>query len=288
MTFLEALSADQPLLMDGAMGTELLPLGLRCVEEANLRRSARVRAIHSAHVAAGARVLLTNTFQANPGALARHGLEDLLEKMAWRAIQHARQAAPDCFVLGDVGPIVPAHDREALTRTLVALRGVDAILFETWSSPAVLPLVEYALHRVFELENIPLLLSLTYQIIAGKPVTYSGHPPEWFARHAIRHGVAALGVNCGKEIDVQTLVEILGRYRQETDLPLFVRPNAGTPGAQGGYPRSPEGLATAVPSFLAAGATMVGGCCGTTETHLAAMAACLHDYEGSRRSPSPR
>src|SRR5262249_27304226 len=146
-------------------------------------------------------------------------------------------------------------DRPALARTLAALEGADGILFETCSSPAALAAVEYALHRVAEVEGLPLLLSLTYhRDAAGRLVTFSGHAPGVHARHGARHGVAALGVNCGKDIDVAELVEILGRYRGETDLPLFVRPNAGTP-VGGAYPRSPGHLAAAVPRFLAAGAT---------------------------------
>ena len=77
--------------------------------------------------------------------------------------------------------------------------------------------------------NHPLLLSLAYHRVGGELMTYSGHMPETFARHAVRHGVAALGVNCGKDIDLGDVCEILRRYRAETDLPLFARPNAGTP-----------------------------------------------------------
>src|SRR5205823_3894147 len=121
-----------------------------------------------------------------------------------------------------------------------------------------------------ETESLPLLLSLTYLRKNGELMTFSGHRPETFARHAERHSVAALGVNCGKEIDLPDVVEIVRRYRQETDLPLFVRPNAGTPSADGTYPRSPEAMAAWLPALVAAGATMVGGCCGTTPAHVAA------------------
>src|SRR5438132_460747 len=110
----------RPILMDAAMGSQLAALGLACGELANLTHAGRVREIHTSHVAAGARVLLTNTFQANPAALARHGLEDQLEAIARRAFQLASGPA---LVLGDVGPILTpgSHrefaDRAALTRT---------------------------------------------------------------------------------------------------------------------------------------------------------------------------
>jgi 5-methyltetrahydrofolate--homocysteine methyltransferase len=272
-----AISFSTPLLMDGAMGTRLLAPGLACCEQANLTQPGRVRAVHQGYVAAGARVLLTNTFQANPAALARHGLESQLEAIAGRAVQLARLASP-AFVLGDVGPILtPGNrrefaDRDALLRSVAALAGVDGVLFETCSSPDALSAVAFALHRVPEAEDLPLLLSLTFhRDQAGKLVTFSGHAPEVFARHAARHGVAALGVNCGKEVGFPEIAEVLRRYRDETDLPLFARPNAGTPDAAGAYPRSSVDFALAAPALLAAGASMLGGCCGMTEAHIAAL-----------------
>lgn len=268
------------------MGTRLLGPGLACCEQANLTHTGRVRSVHSGYVAAGAEVLLTNTFQANPAALARHGIDGELEPIAARAIQLARMAAPS-FVLGDVGPILlPGSRREfadhdALRRTLAALAGVDGVLFETCSSPDALSAVSFAMHRVNEIEDLPLLLSLTYhRDEAGKLVTFSGHAPEVFARHAARHGVAALGVNCGKEIGFADVAEILRRYRAETDLPLFARPNAGTPDATGVYPRSVADFAEATVTLLAAGASMLGGCCGTTEAHIAAMAGITDTLRG--------
>jgi 5-methyltetrahydrofolate--homocysteine methyltransferase len=271
--------------MDGAMGTRLLGPGVTCCEQANLTHAGRVHSIHSGYVAAGAQVLLTNTFQANPASLARHGIEAQLEPIVARAIQLARLAAPS-FVLGDVGPILtPGSRREfadhgALRRTLAALAGVDGVLFETCSSPDALSAVSFATHRVHEVEDLPLLLSLTYHRDAGKLVTFSGHAPEVFARHAARHGVAALGVNCGKEISLADVAEILRRYRAETDLPLFARPNAGTPDAAGAYSRSPADFAEATADLLDAGASMLGGCCGTTEAHIAAMAGVIDTLRG--------
>ena len=253
-------------LMDGAMGTRLLPLGLPCVALANLTHPAQLRAIHRSYADAGAEVHLTNTFQVNPVALAAHGLDGRLEEIARAAIVHSRLTGG--IVLGSVGPIVaPGQrtdfaDRDALRRTLDALEGVDGLLFETCSTPSALSAVEYASHRIGWLESRPLLLSIAYRWADSEPRGWHGHAPEFFARHALRHGVTALGVNCGVGMGPEEVCEVLRRYRRETDLPLFARPNAGTP----------EEFARMLPRWVAAGAGMVGGCCGTTDGHIAAMA----------------
>ncbi len=288
---LNALHAGSALLMDGAMGSELYQAGLEPGEPGeqwNLTRPERVRAIHDSYVLAGARCLLTNTFQANPCALVRHGLDDQLERMVRAGVRLARAAAgPERFVLADIGPILISPDDrdfsdwDDLARTASAFAGaeldwagIDGILLETCSSPRALSAVEVIRHRVLDHAEVPVLLSLAYQRHSdGSLRTHSGHAPEMIARHAAAHGVAALGVNCGREIGMSETIEIVGRYRQETDLPLFARPNAGTPAHEGGrllYPRSPDDLASRLPELLATGVVMVGGCCGTTPAHLTA------------------
>ena len=269
-------------LMDGAMGTQLFAAGLRlgeCGPAWNLTAPRAVTRVHAEYLAAGAEVLLSNTFLSDPVNLARHGLDDRLDEINHAGVTLARRApGPRRFVLGDVGPILsPGRheefaDRDALKKTAASLADADGVLFETCSTPAALAAVAFCLHRVPQIDGLPLLLSLTYLRRGGELQTFSGHRPETFARHAARHGVAALGVNCGKEIDLPDVVEIVRRYRQETDLPLFARPNAGTPSAEGAYPRSPEAMAAWLPQLREAGATLVGGCCGTTPAHVAALA----------------
>ncbi len=292
---LDALRSEPLLLMDGAMGSELYQAGLEsgeCGEEWNLSRPERVHAIHISYVQAGARVLLTNTFQANPCNLVRHGLEDQLERIIAAGVRLARTAAgPDGFVLGDIGPILYSFqdqdisEWDDLVRTAAAFsgpdlgwHGIDGILLETCSSPRSLSAVEVLRHRVLDHADVPVLLSLTYRRQGREVRTHSGHAPETFARHAARHGVAALGVNCGREIGIDDMVEVLRRYRRETDLPLFARPNAGTPSDRSGrllYPHTAEAMATKVRSLMDAGATMIGGCCGTTPAYIAAFRAAI-------------
>ncbi|HTU90658.1 MAG TPA: homocysteine S-methyltransferase family protein [Gemmataceae bacterium] len=278
--FLDTLHSGRALLMDGAMGTELIRAGLppgKCGELWNLTHPEQVGAIHQAYVEAGAEILLTNTFQANPATLARYGLDGQLVAIHCRAATLARTAAGlDRFVLADVGPIQrdtsgeEFTDRSLLRRSIRSLEG-DGILLETCSTPRV----RWAVKTLAPYENArPVLLSLTYQRDpAGKLATRSGHAPEWFARRAKAYGVAALGVNCGRDIGMDDIIDIIRRYRAATDLPLFARPNAGTPTKQGDrwiYPQTPEAMAARLPELLEAGASMIGGCCGTTPAHIAA------------------
>jgi methionine synthase I (cobalamin-dependent) len=117
-------------------------------------------------------------------------------------------------------------------------------------------------------------------------VTSSGHSPEWFANRARDWGLAALGVNCGRDIGMDEVIEIIRRYRRVTDLPLFARPNAGTPVRQGKrwvYPHTPERMAARLSELLEAGVCMVGGCCGTTPEHIAAFKPIIDEWNERRR-----
>jgi methionine synthase I (cobalamin-dependent) len=269
--------------MDGAMGTELQKAGIgegECYESWNLTRPDRVRAIHQAYVDAGATVLLTNTFQADPQSLARHGLDSRLEESCGRAVALARSVVGgQGFVLGDIGPIARATD---LDRVMRSLADADALLLETWSDVAALP------GPAATPRGLPVLLSLTCRAAAnGGPAHLldPGHSLETVARLAQKSGVAALGVNCGRDIGMDEVIAIVRRYRSVSHLPLFARPNAGTPTRVGDrwvYPLTPQQMAVRLPELLEAGVCMVGGCCGTTPAHIAACRPVL-DARNARR-----
>jgi 5-methyltetrahydrofolate--homocysteine methyltransferase len=277
--FLQALHSSRVLLMDGAMGTELQRAGLQPPESGeawNLTHPERVRAVHQAYGEAGARVWLTNTFQANRAALSRAGIAPQLQAILRSAVDHAYYPPLGQFVVLALGPNV--SERGVEFEDLKDLRDLkiidpllDAILLETCSSPRV----RWAIKRLalFPTRR-PMLLSLTFlRNTQQQLTTIGGHPPEWFAARAAKWGVAALGVNCGRDIGMDDIIEIIRRYRAVTDLPLFARPNAGTPAKRGNrwiYPHTPEAMAARLPELLEAGASMVGGCCGTTPEHIAA------------------
>lgn len=295
--------------MDGAIGTELQRRGLAPGENAatwNVLHPRRVEAVHRAYIAAGAEVVLTNTFLVNAcsfgEALAKTG-HTWARESVWRDAYERIPAGP--YRLAAVGPVAgrlgqrefadlrrlcvldrcepaPSHDGQHVA---------DAILVETCSSPRAFA----TLARLKRQAQAPLFVSFAYQRDAkGRLVTASGHSPEWFARRANKYGASALGVNCGRDMGMDDIIEIVRRYRQETDLPVFARPNAGTPISKGNrwaYPQTPRALAARLPELLEAGVSMVGGCCGTRPAHIAAFRKVIDEWNGRRsscRAPVPR
>ena len=282
--FLDALRSGRVLLMDGAMGTELQRAGLQpgeCGELWNLTQPEKVRAIHRAYVDAGAEVLLTNTFQANPAALARHNLEGQLGVICQAAVDLAREAAgPDRCVLADIGPCLNDPDRAGraalvLPKVVHALAdaGPDGFLIETSTNPDAVARLLKALFSD-RLVPPPLLVSFTYWHDRENRVrTIDGLTPCQTARGIEPYAVAAIGVNCGRDMGMPQILEVVEAYRDNTWRRIFVRPNAGTPKQVEDhwvYPHSPEYMASWLPELLEAGVSMVGGCCGTTPAHIAA------------------
>jgi len=298
-SLLETLRSGRVLLMDGAMGTELQRAGIReseCYEAWNLTHPDKVRAIHQAYVDAGAEVLLTNTFQANPIRLANHGLELQLEAIHQAAISLAGSViARGGPVLIDVGPIPTELRgdwngiRAWLKRVVSSSRYAAGILLETYSGWMVQTAVRYLKDLRGEFKHgraMPAMLSLAFDRPTGDfYCTLDGQELETLAQWDNQSGISALGVNCGRDIGINEIVEIIRRYRQETDLPLFARPNAGTPTRVGDrwvYPLTPEKMAERLPELLEAGVNMVGGCCGTTPEHIAAMRPIIDAWNAKR------
>ncbi len=267
------------------MGTELQRAGIlpgECYELWNLTHPEAVLAIHQRYVDAGARCLLTNTFQAN-ATLAKHGVFDRWKEINGAAFELARSVNPEGgFILADLGPpLCLDSTEEQAVEYLTFVRSLrpDALLLETCANVENLQIVCAERPLAPGSEATPLLLSITYgRDSSGALCTCVGdacqnRPPEYYAEIASKSGVDALGVNCGRDIGMDAVIEIIRRYRTVTNLPLFARPNAGTPTRVGDrwvYPQTPETTAERLPELLEAGVSMVGGCCGTTPEHIAA------------------
>jgi 5-methyltetrahydrofolate--homocysteine methyltransferase len=259
------------------MGTRLIARGLDPARDDpalwNHSHPSEVAAIHRRDVAAGADVLVTNTFGANRAWLARWDMDGQMDKVNRRAVRLARRASGSGrFVIGSIGPSA-TDESEACAEQAVVLAeaGVDALFFETFR----LDQAEQALRAVRGLTTLPLLVSL---------VAWPDDLRAAASRLALA-GATVLGSNC--QVGMEAMIRLAKRLRQATELPLLIKPSAGLPGDR---PASPEEFAQAVPALLAAGVRLLGGCCGTTEAHVAALrAACDAALSRSRtKKPSNR
>jgi methionine synthase I (cobalamin-dependent) len=256
--------------MDGAMGTELQRRSACAdfdgIRDFNLTRPELVAAVHRDYVAAGADVILTNTFR------VPHDAQELCG-----AIQLAREVRP-WFVLAGFGPAANLSDALA-SRLLPACTGADGVLVETLSSPTSLDRLSGPSLRV------PVLASFAFRHHQGALLTFEDVQPEACAIGALRCGAVAVGANCGNEITTKDMVEIARRFRSVCDLPMFVRPNAGTPVKTGNawvYPRTAVGMASDLPALVDAGVAMIGGCCGTTPEHIRAFRLAMEQMNAPR------
>jgi 5-methyltetrahydrofolate--homocysteine methyltransferase len=287
---LDALHSGRVLLMDGAMGTELLRAGISnndCLEALNLTKPELVTAIHRAYVEAGSEVLLTNTFQANSRHLKEHQLNEKrkMEDIYSAGVRLARSViSHDGYVLACVGPAKADSDNQffSLARNAASL---DGVLLETWSDPQGAG--EFLACDFAFGSTQPQLLSFAFRRSADRGLCTCSEreaTPEDCAAVAEQNHVDALGVNCGLDIRLPELLEIIAAYRSVTDLPLFVRPNAGTPRQVNGqwvYPETPESMAAWLPPLFEAGVRMIGGCCGTTPAHISAFRKVVNEWNAN-------
>lgn len=272
-----------PVITDGAWGTQLQMQGLvvgECSDGWNLTQPARVEAVARAYIEAGSRVVLTNTFGANRLRLAAHRLGDQVARINRAGAQISRRAAGSrARVFASIGPtgrmVTLGETNEAELREVfaeqaeaLAAEGVDALLLETFSDlREILPALAAA-----KATGLPVVASLVFDSGPSRDRTTMGTTPEQAVRALIEAGADVLGANCGRGID--GFISICRRMRAATDLPLWIKPNAGLPEMVGGravYRTSPEQFAARVPDLIAAGAAFVGGCCGSTPAFIAAV-----------------
>lgn len=290
--FRQILDSDGIYVFDGAVGTRLYDKGVyinRSYDELNLTSPDLVREVHEEYVKAGADIIETNSFGATRHKLMPYGLEERLAEINRAAASIARKAAGDkAYVAGAVGPLgiriepfgPTSFDeaKELFKEQAAALLdgGVDLFVLETFSE---LPEIEQAIRAVRELCDLPIIAQMTIQM-DGK--TVFGTTPEVFTAQLDALGVDVIGLNCG--MGPNHILTALEKMRGITARPLAAQPNAGLPRDVQGrqfYMGSPEYMATFAKRFVQAGAKFVGGCCGTTPTHVKLIA-------DSIRSISPR
>jgi methionine synthase I (cobalamin-dependent)/5,10-methylenetetrahydrofolate reductase len=300
--FLERL-ARGPLLGDGAMGTQLHARGVsfeRSFDELNLTEPNLVEEIHRAYISAGAELVETNTFGANRIKLARYGMESRVRDINFRAVKLAREAreisGEPVFIAGAVGPIgqqLEPIGRVSIKQATAAFEeqiagllegGADLLVLETFTN---LPELLAAVAAARRTADLPIVAQMTF---AEDGLTLSAEEPSQVVQALQEAGADVIGVNCG--VGPQVALQVLESMRRQSNLPLSGQPNAGLPARVEGrffYFATPEYFATFARQAAELGVAYVGGCCGTTPAHIAAMRAALRPISAPQqpKQPSP-
>jgi methionine synthase I (cobalamin-dependent) len=283
MTRLANWLAAGPLVTDGAWGTELQNRGLLPGESPdlwNLHHPGRVEAVARAYCAAGSRIILTNTFRANAVSLPDADIRSI--NQAGVAISR-RASAGRARVVASVGPsgklLLPDDPGADLLGAAFATQarslaeaGADALLLETMTD---LGEARIALDALLS-TGLPVIVSFVFDSGRNKDRTMMGVTPEQAASAMSAAGADAVGANCGAGIE--GFIPICGRLRAASDLPVWIKPNAGVPVMKDGqitYQTTPEQFASHVPELIEAGASFIGGCCGTNPKFIEAIKLCV-------------
>ena len=289
LPFRKRLRTGKPILADGAMGTmlhhESHARADACFDAMNVDDPNVVLAIHKAYIAAGADLIETNTFGANSFKLASVGREQNVELYNRRGVELARLAIAesdrdDVYIAGSVGPlgvgIYPygrlsqEEAKCAYAEQLFALvnSGVDVVQFETFSEHKELLLAIKVLRDLNP--DLPIIAQATFY---HENLSYAGYPPARVANELYKAGAEVIGVNCGS--GPAGIAEVLRQMCFAVPDAVFsAMPNAGFPEVVGGrilFPATAGYFADCATTFISIGATLIGGCCGTTPDHIAAM-----------------
>jgi 5-methyltetrahydrofolate--homocysteine methyltransferase len=279
----EQLLAHKPVVTDGAWGTEMqargLPIG-GCPDAWNLTNPERVEEVARAYVEAGSRVILTNTFGANRFTLERHGLAArVLEVNRAGAAISKRAANGRAKVFASIGPtgrmlamgeVTREELRSAFRDQAAALAegGADALVVETMTD---LDEARLALDAA-KSTGLPVVVSMVFGVGGKADRTIMGITPEQAACELEECGADAIGANCG--IGADAMVPLCERFWMATDLPIWIKPNAGLPEVVDGkavYQTSPAEFTHAALALVRAGASFIGGCCGTSPALIASL-----------------
>jgi methionine synthase I (cobalamin-dependent) len=277
------LLADGPVLTDGAWGTELQARGLAIgdfPDAWNLTHPERVEEVARAYVEAGSRVILTNTFGANRIRLAESDLASKVTEINRRGVEISRRAAAGrAFVFASIGPsgkmllageVTPEQLHAAFEEQARALAegGADALVVETMSDLAEAKSAVAAARTT----GLPVVACMVFDSGRDKDRTMMGTTPEQAAEALSATGADVIGANCGQGI--AGFVKICQRLRAATERPIWIKPNAGLPELVEGraiYHTAPASFASHVPALVTAGASFIGGCCGTSPLFITAV-----------------
>jgi 5-methyltetrahydrofolate--homocysteine methyltransferase len=282
--FDELIDRKKILIADGATGSTLIQRGLPAgapPEVWVLDKPDEILNLHKDFMHAGAEIILTCTFGATPMRLDAFGLAGQFEQINRQAVTLAKEAAAGTrtLIAGCLGPVgvkltsaieMAVEESYQQQAAVLDASGVDLLLIETQYDLAEAGL---AVKGVRAASNLPLVVSFTF-------TQNSGTTPSQFAAAMQAQELAAIGINCG--IDLENNLAALKELAACTSLPLWFKPNAGLPriikGNKAVYDVTPEIMAAQVPAWIAAGARIIGGCCGTSPAHLKAISEGIRKY----------
>jgi 5-methyltetrahydrofolate--homocysteine methyltransferase len=283
---------SRPILLDGAMGTMLFSSGLEsggAPEVWNVEAPEKIKAVHEAYIRVGSQLILTNTFGGTPMRLQMHGLDERAEELNRAGAEVAGKVAEDAdrevVVAGSIGPsggILEPYGEMAYDQAVDSFRrqveglvqgGVDVLWIETMSDLGEVRAAVEGARMVTD--TTPLVATMTFDT-HGR--TMMGVTPEQALQELSTLDLEALGANCGngtEEIEI-----VIGKMAElNPEKPLVAKANAGIPHVENGvvvYDATPEIMGEYARKVAALGATLIGGCCGSTPDHLAEMKAALN------------
>ncbi len=290
---------EQVVLGDGAMGTLLYEQGVfvnRCFEEINITEPDKILKIHQAYVEVGVDFIETNTFGANKFKLGRFSMAEKTEQINTAAVEIAKKAAfENVLIAGSMGPSgteIEPYGPTAKDEVAAAFKnqaqyllkaGVDFILLETFANSEELII---ALRALAEITDKPIVAQMTFD--ENNKSFYGKSIEEVISVISAEPNVTAVGMNCS--VGPSAMLNTLDIVRNATDKPISVQPNAGLPKRVDNrtlYMCTPEYMAEFAKRFMEKGARIIGGCCGTTPSHVREIVRAIRTLDRATRSHKP-